>query len=100
VSEEEHPASEQASALAPAEASDPVLAGARAALAALERELSEVERAVQRLEEGVYGRCEVCDEAIDPGELAKDPTALRCERHSHAGVAEVTTPPSPPQPAE
>lgn len=45
--------------------------------------LAQVERAQVRLEEGTYGRCEVCGAEIDPERLEAQPEAtacLRCQR--------------------
>jgi len=54
------------------------------ALTSVERELNDVERALARLDEGVYGTCEVCGGAIDDGRLADEPTTSRCVEHSAA----------------
>ena len=37
-----------------------------------------IEVALQRIEDGDYGLCRQCDEAIDPRRLAFDPTTLLC----------------------
>jgi DnaK suppressor protein len=42
------------------------------------RHLSELDRSLRQLEEGAYGRCEVCGEAIAPERLAARPTASTC----------------------
>ncbi len=44
--------------------------------------LGQVRHALARLEEGGYGTCEVCDEAIPPARLEARPWATRCVRHS------------------
>lgn len=41
-------------------------------------ELREIETALRRLDEGRYGLCMACDEAIDPRRLAAEPFAVRC----------------------
>ena len=49
------------------------------ALVAQAREhLAEVDRAVARLDEGTYGTCEHCGDAIPDGRLEARPTARRC----------------------
>ena len=40
--------------------------------------LRDIEAALKRLDEGGYGVCRDCDEAINPKRLEFDPTALRC----------------------
>jgi RNA polymerase-binding transcription factor DksA len=40
--------------------------------------LSELDRSVRQLEEGTYGRCEVCGDPIAPERLAARPTASTC----------------------
>lgn len=50
-------------------------------LAAAEAELDAVEHALQRLDDGSYGSCEVCGNALDDAQLAGDPTARFCSAH-------------------
>ena len=50
-------------------------------LAAAEAELDAVEHALQRLDDGSYGSCEVCGNALDDAQLAADPTARFCSAH-------------------
>ena len=50
-------------------------------LAAAEAELDAVEHALQRLDDGSYGSCEVCGSALDDARLADDPTARCCAAH-------------------
>ena len=50
-------------------------------LAAAEAELDAVEHALQRLDDGSYGSCEVCGSALDDAHLAADPTARCCSAH-------------------
>lgn len=40
--------------------------------------LAEVERALARLEDGTYGRCERCGQQIAPARLEAKPAARRC----------------------
>ena len=42
------------------------------------RHLSELDRSLRRLEEGAYGRCEICGDPIAPERLAARPTASTC----------------------
>jgi RNA polymerase-binding transcription factor DksA len=44
-------------------------------------ELADVERALQRLDEGTYGRCEACGEPIDEERLEALPAARFCVKH-------------------
>jgi len=41
-------------------------------------QLAEVERALEKLDEGSYGRCDVCGGEIPPGRLEVHPWAVRC----------------------
>lgn len=54
-------------------------------LAAVEGELADVERALQRLDEGSYGTCQVCGAAIDEERLAAEPATAFCAEHEPAG---------------
>lgn len=56
-------------------------AGHEEVLAGAERVLDDVDRALLRLDEGTYGVCEVCGEAIDGETLAASPTARTCRAH-------------------
>jgi DnaK suppressor protein len=40
--------------------------------------LRKISAALQRIEDGEYGRCRNCDERINPKRLEIDPTALYC----------------------
>jgi DnaK suppressor protein len=42
--------------------------------------LRDIDAALERLENGTYGVCEVCGEAISPERLAARPAARRCIR--------------------
>ncbi len=47
------------------------------------RELAQLERAIKRLEQGTYGRCEVCDKRIPVARLNALPystTCIQCQR--------------------
>ena len=46
-------------------------------LDAVERDLADVDRALERLEDGTYWTDEVTGQAIDPGHLEQNPTARR-----------------------
>ena len=50
----------------------------------VEAELADVERALQRLDEGSYGTCQACGEAIDDERLEAMPAARLCVRHQDA----------------
>lgn len=43
--------------------------------------LTEVRRALVKLDEGSYGRCDGCDQQIPEGRLEARPWATRCVRH-------------------
>lgn len=44
--------------------------------------LTEVRRALAKLDDGSYGRCDTCAEPILPGRLEARPWATRCLKHS------------------
>lgn len=48
----------------------------------LKIELEEVERALTKLDEGTYGLCETCGEAISPDRLDAMPAARFCINHA------------------
>ena len=52
-----------------------------AALDALEAELADIERALERMDEGSYGTCEVCGERLSEALLAERPAARHCPAH-------------------
>jgi RNA polymerase-binding transcription factor DksA len=57
--------------------------GENQALAAqLRNELDEVERALAKLDDGTYGRCETCGEPIAPARLEAMPAARFCIDHA------------------
>lgn len=47
----------------------------------IEAELADVDRALERLDRGTYGRCEACHEPIGDERLAALPAARLCLRH-------------------
>ena len=53
-----------------------------AALAAIEEELADVARALERLDEGTYGTCEVCGAELADEVLADAPAGRRCAEHA------------------
>jgi RNA polymerase-binding transcription factor DksA len=53
----------------------------------VERDLSGVERALVRLDEGAYGVCEVCGRPIDDEVLSSAPLATRCPASRSAACA-------------
>ncbi|MBU6321539.1 MAG: TraR/DksA C4-type zinc finger protein [Patescibacteria group bacterium] len=52
-----------------------------AILADLEARYASVNEALERIEQGTYGRCEVCGEEIEPARLAADLAATTCTAH-------------------
>jgi hypothetical protein len=50
-------------------------------LVGLDDELADVERALTRLDDGTYGRCETCGQALPDERLAVAPAARRCGGH-------------------
>lgn len=54
-------------------------------LAQSARALDDVDRALERLSEGVYGSCETCGAPILEADLAADPTRRVCEQHLALG---------------
>jgi len=44
--------------------------------------LDETERAIAKLDEGTYGECDVCGEAIGAERLEFRPYATRCIQHA------------------
>ena len=47
----------------------------------IEEGLADVERALARLDEGTYGRCEVCGDALSDAELEHAPATRFCRAH-------------------
>jgi RNA polymerase-binding transcription factor DksA len=56
-----------------------------AALAVVEAELVDVERALERLDEGSYGTCEACGVALADEVLADAPATRFCATHQPDG---------------
>lgn len=52
----------------------------------LERLLAQIESAVNRIEQGVYGLCERCGQVINPERLEALPYATRCVNCARAAV--------------
>jgi DnaK suppressor protein len=50
-------------------------------LDAIEGELEDIERALVLLDEGTYGRCEVCGGPIDERRLVEQPATRFCAAH-------------------
>ena len=50
-------------------------------LSKLEPQLNEVKSALDRIEEGTYGKCEVCDAKIERNRLEAVPSAKTCMKH-------------------
>ncbi len=46
------------------------------------RQLQMIDAALQRLDEGEYGYCAACGEAIEPNRLALDPAVAVCIAHA------------------
>ena len=46
--------------------------------------LTEIDQALKKLDEGTYGRCEMCEEPIPPARLQALPFAIRCTRCQEA----------------
>lgn len=51
-----------------------------------EQHLAEIDAALARIEEGTYGRCEVCGEEIPEGRLRARPAARTCIAHAGAAL--------------
>ena len=46
--------------------------------------LAQIDLALKKMEEGTYGRCEACEEEINPARLRAHPFAVRCTRCQEA----------------
>ena len=44
----------------------------------LEALLADVDRALEKLDDGTYGHCDVCGGAIEPARLEARPSSVRC----------------------
>lgn len=69
----------------------------RTAVDAVDRLLDEVERALARLDDGTYGRCEACGEPIADDRLSEHPIASTCARCDEVdgGTAVAAAEPAP-----
>ena len=47
----------------------------------IEAEFVGIDRAIEALQLGTYGRCEVCEVSIPPSRLRVDPVLVRCDAH-------------------
>lgn len=50
----------------------------------LQARLSSVEKALQKIEDKTYGKCEVCGEKIEENRLEANPSAKTCKEHMNA----------------
>ncbi|HEV3365173.1 MAG TPA: TraR/DksA C4-type zinc finger protein [Acidimicrobiia bacterium] len=50
----------------------------------LEAEISDLDAALRKIDEGTYGRCEVCDQEIDAERLEAMPGTRTCVEHARA----------------
>ena len=50
-------------------------------VAAIERQLVDVDRALDRLRNGTYAECDQCGAPIDEAHLASDPLRTNCVQH-------------------
>jgi DnaK suppressor protein len=46
--------------------------------------LAQIDLALKKMDEGTYGRCETCEEEINPARLRAHPFAVRCTRCQEA----------------
>ncbi|MBI2628280.1 MAG: TraR/DksA C4-type zinc finger protein [Candidatus Niyogibacteria bacterium] len=49
---------------------------------ALEEQLNNVKKALKRIEEGNFGKCEICQKPIDEKRLKANPAASACLKHA------------------
>ncbi|MHB8506930.1 MAG: TraR/DksA family transcriptional regulator [Acidimicrobiales bacterium] len=66
----------------PAPADTAALAVDLAALDEAEADLEDLDVALRRLEDGTYGLCELCGDALPAPDLERRPLARRCQHHS------------------
>ncbi len=52
-----------------------------AVLEQLETRLHEVRKAMEKIEAGTYGICEICNETIEEDRLKANPAATTCKQH-------------------
>jgi RNA polymerase-binding transcription factor DksA len=50
----------------------------------LEAEISDLDTALRKIDEGTYGRCEVCSKEIEPERLEAMPGTRTCREHAGA----------------
>lgn len=50
----------------------------------LETSLKAVDHALERMQQGTYGACEVCSKPIDPERLKASPSVTKCIEHQAA----------------
>jgi RNA polymerase-binding transcription factor DksA len=50
----------------------------------LEAEISDLDAALRKIDEGTYGRCEICSKQIDPERLEAMPGTRTCREHAGA----------------
>jgi RNA polymerase-binding transcription factor DksA len=50
----------------------------------LEAEISDLDAALRKIDEGTYGRCEICNQEIDPERLEAMPGTRTCREHAGA----------------
>jgi RNA polymerase-binding transcription factor DksA len=48
----------------------------------IDTDLAAVDAALRRLDDGTYGRCEVCDTPLSEDILENDPLTTRCAEHA------------------
>lgn len=65
-------------------------------LHSLENEMDEVQAALDRLEEGTYGRCEICGRAIGDERLEASPATRYCVEHERVRETAVLRASGPP----
>ncbi len=58
-------------------------------VAAVDDQRRNVQDALTRLDQGVYGRCTVCDREIDDERLEARPEASTCREHADAGATRI-----------
>jgi RNA polymerase-binding transcription factor DksA len=50
-------------------------------VAQLEVQLNNVQKALEKIKDGTYGKCEVCGEPIEQDRLEANPSAATCKAH-------------------
>ena len=54
--------------------------------------LERINAALQSIDDGTYGKCDVCGKEIEPQRLDAEPTATTCIEHSRAAEANFQAP--------